>query len=142
MPTNPTNPSWIEPPPQRQGMGCAGKGCLLLAIVFGVVFLFLLISGYRFFSSGKQPTALPVKELPQEELADLNQRIDNFKNTSPVTPSFTPAPAPVTTTAEASPTPTPAPSAPPGRELIVTADQINGLISANPKSRGHAFVSL
>jgi len=141
MPSNPTNPSWIEPPPQRQGMGCAGKGCLLLAIVFGIVFLFLLISGYRFLSSSKQPAAIPVKELPPQELSDLNQRIETFRNTSPSTPSFTPAPGPATT-AEESPTPTPAASAPPGRELIMTADQINGLISANPKSRGHAFVSL
>lgn len=141
MPSNPTNQSWIEPPPQRQGMGCAGKGCLGLAILCGIVFVLLVVSGYRFVSSSKQPAVLPVKELPPEELADLNQRIRDFKNNTPTTPSFTPTPA-ATTNAEESPTPTPEPTASPGRELVVTADQINGLISANPKSRGHAFVSL
>jgi len=141
MPSNPTNPSWIEPPPQQQGMCCAGKGCLALAILFAIVFVLLLISGYRFVSKSKQPTVLPVKDLPAQELADLNQRIEDFKNTSPATPSFTPTPGPVTN-AEESPTPTPEPTAAAGRELVVTADQINGLIAANPKSRGHAFVSL
>lgn len=138
MPTNPTNPTWIEPPPKSEGMGCAGKGCLALAIVCAIVFVLLLISGYRFVSNSRQPTALPVKELPPEELADLNQRIETFKNP---TPSFTSTPGSVTTEEE-SPPPTPAATAPPGRELVVTADQINGLIAANPKSRGHAYVSL
>ena len=31
---------------------------------------------------------------------------------------------------------------PPERQLVLTADEINGLISANRKSRGHAYVSL
>ena len=122
-------------------MGCAGKGCLGLAIVCALVFILLVIWGYRFVSNGRQPASLPTKELPSEELADLNQRIDAFKDTAPGVPSFTPAPAPVTATEE-SPTPTPPATAPTGRELVVTADQINGLISSNPKSRGHAFVSL
>jgi hypothetical protein len=40
-------------------------------------------------------------------------------------------------------TPLPVPVTPaPGRELVLTADEINGLISANQKSRGHAHVSL
>jgi len=30
----------------------------------------------------------------------------------------------------------------PERQLVLTADEINGLISANGKSRGHAYVSL
>src|SRR5262245_51255284 len=141
MPTNPTNQSWIEPPPQPQGMGCAGKGCLALAIVCGIVFVLLLIPSYRFVSNSKQPTALPVKDLPSEELAELQQRVDTFKHGEPTMPSFTPTPGAVPNTEE-SPTPTPEAAAPTGRELIVSADQINGLISANPKSRGHAFVSL
>jgi hypothetical protein len=38
-------------------------------------------------------------------------------------------------------TPTPVPEAP-GRQLVVTAGEINALISANKKSRGHAYVTL
>lgn len=141
MPANPTNPTWIEPPPKNGGMGCGGKGCLALAIVCGIVFVLLLISSYRFVSNSRQPTSLPVKELPPEELTDLNQRIETYKNTAPSSPSFTPTPAP-SANAEENPTPTPAAPTPTGREMVVNADQINGLISANPKSRGHAFVSL
>lgn len=141
MPTNPTNPTWIEPPPKNEGMGCAGKGCLALALVCGIVFVCLLVTGYRFVSNSKQPAVLPAKELPAEELADLKQRIDTFKNNGPTVPSFTPTPG-AAASAEESPTPIPEPTVPTGRELVVTADQINGLIAANPKSRGHAFVSL
>ncbi len=40
-------------------------------------------------------------------------------------------------------TPTPAPGpATPERQLVVTAGEINGLIAANKKSRGHAYVTL
>jgi hypothetical protein len=35
---NTTTNTWIEPPPQKEGSGCFGKGCLILAI-----FLFLLM---------------------------------------------------------------------------------------------------
>ena len=141
MPTNPNNASWIEPPPPPQGIGCAGKGCLALAIVCGIVFVLLVFTGYRFVSKSKQPIALPVKELPPQELAELNQRIDDFKNNTPTRPSFTPTPGAAPATEE-SPTPVPEATVAPGRELNMSADQINGLIAANPKSRGHAFVSL
>jgi len=142
MPTNPTNPTWIEPPPKTEGMGCAAKGCLAFVIASTLLILLLFVGSYFFVSRGlvsQKPTEMPVKELSSQQLADLNDRIDHFKAT---VPSYTPTPGPAANPEE-SPTPAPATGEEPtGRELVMSADEINGLISANPKSRGHAFVSL
>ena len=132
------NPSWIEPPPapQKQSMGCFAKGCLVIVIL---VLLFLLLSGgagYFFFSRGK-PASLPVEKLAPEALSDVEQRIEQFKS-EPAQPLPEPTPQP-----EASATPSAEqPSPPPQRELRLTASEINGLIAANPKGRGHAYVSM
>ncbi|MGB8340929.1 MAG: hypothetical protein WCE51_05020 [Chthoniobacterales bacterium] len=134
-----TNPTWIEPPPKPSGMGCFGKGCLALIITSALIFLLLVVGSYLFFSHGviaQRPAVLPVKELNPQALVDIRERIDEFKATPPV-----PTPAPM---ASAEPNEAPAPTAAPTpeRQLVVTAAEINGLIAANPKSRGHAFVSL
>ena len=134
MPTDSTNPSWIEPPPpQRGGMGCFGKGCLALIVICLLVVgsCFVIV---RSFTHAK-PVSLPVEELAPPALSDVQQRIDQFQATPP-------APSPAASAApNETPEPTP-PPATPGRELIVSAGEINGMISANPKSRGHAFVTL
>ena len=143
MPTDSTKPIWIEPPPQKSGgMGCFGKGCLALVviclIVAGSVFLI-----FRSFTMAK-PVALPVEELSPQALADVQQRIDNFEATPPLatsTPMPTATPA-ASVAPEETPAPTAPPTPPPGRELRMSAAEINGLIAANPKSRGHAYVSL
>lgn len=137
MPTDSTRPTWIEPPPQKSGgMGCFGKGCLTLVVIFLIVAgcLFLIV---RAFTNAK-PVALPIEELAPQTLADVRQRVDQFEATPPVAiPVATP-------TASVAPnqTPPPASTPPPERELRMSAAEINGLISANPKSRGHAYVSL
>ena len=137
MPTNSTKPTWIDPPPPKPGgMGCFGKGCLVLGTIAILALLLLVVGGYLFVSKGivaSKPIALPVEQLAPETTSDIQQRVEEFKSTPPA-----PTPAPVTAGSE---TPTPAPEAP-GRELIVTAGEINSLISANKRSRGHAFVSL
>lgn len=135
-----TNPTWIEPPPKRPGMGCLGKGCLTLGILATLVFLLLTVGGYFYLSRGviaQRPIPLPVHELPPEALNDVHQRIDQFEAMPPAPPSSPPQSTGPT------PAPTAAPPAPtPERQLVVTADEINGLIASNPKSRGHASVSL
>jgi hypothetical protein len=138
MPNNP-NPSWIEPPPKSNGLGCLGKGCLFAAFI-GVLVLFGIFFATRAVVS-KKPTVLSVEPLPEQELSDVRQRIDEFKSNVPV-PSFTPTPA-----ATGAPLPaesvTPVPAATPtSRQLTLSASEINGLIAANSKSRGHASVSL
>ena len=138
MPTDSTNPTWIEPPPRKSGgMGCFGKGCLSLVVILLIVAgsIFLIV---RSFTTAK-PVALPIEELAPQALADVRQRIDQFQATPPIAP---PAPTPLASIApEETPAPTPAPQST-GRELRMSATEINGLISANPKSRGHAYVSL
>ena len=137
---NPNNPGWIEPPPKPSGMGCLAKGCLTLGILAVLVFLVLTVGGYFYLSRGviaQRPRALPVHELPPEALNNVQQRIDQFETA----PSALPSPPPQSTDVTPTPGPTATPPTP-ERQLIVTADEINGLIAANSKSRGHAFVSL
>ncbi len=145
MATDSTNPGWIEPPPaKKSGMGCAGKGCLFLGLFALLTVALFSLGGYLLYSGGSKPTKLPVEELPPEQLASVQERIDRFESAPPAAvpdyaPSATPTPAaePDATPDETTPTPTPD-----GRELTLSAAEINGLIAANPKSRGHAFVSV
>jgi len=124
-------------------MGCFGKGCLFLVAFAILAVLVIGLGSYFLYSRGSKPTALPVEELPPAELATVQQRIDQFEATPP-TPSYTPPPPPqATTPTTPDVTPPPAPPAPPPeRQLVLSAAEINGLISANPKSRGHASVSI
>ncbi|MGI8431407.1 MAG: hypothetical protein ACR2MW_03840 [Chthoniobacterales bacterium] len=132
--------SWIEPPPEQpKGLGCFVKGVIVL-IVLALCFV---VGVYFFISHGlvaSQPVQLPVEELTPEALSEVHQRIEQFQNTVPTAVAPTPAPAPQDANA---PTPTPAVEPTPiGRQLVLSAAEINGLIAANKKSRGHAFVSL
>jgi hypothetical protein len=120
-------------------MGCFAKGCLVLVVLGALMFLLFGVASYLLYSRGSKPVALPVAELPPEELANVQQRVDQFEAMPPAPP---PSPIP---TAPAAPdeTPTAVPVTPaPERQLVLTAGEINGLISANRKSRGHAYVSL
>ena len=140
MPIDSTKPTWIEPPPPKPGgMGCLGKGCFVLAIVALLLLLIVAVGGYFVFSRGmisSRPAPLPVEELSPEALNAVEQRVEEFRST----PSFTPTPASAESTA---PGETPPPAAPsPERQLVLSAAEINGLIAANPKARGHAFVTL
>ena len=133
MPTNSTKPTWIEPPPppKRGGMGCFAKGCLFL-VVFGILAVLVIgLGSYLFYSRGSKPTALPVAELPPAELATVQQRVDQFEATPPA-PSYTPPPPQRLRPATPDVTPPPAtPAPPPERQLVLSAAEINGLISAN-----------
>lgn len=137
MPNTPA--TWIEPPPpQPAGMGCLAKGILALIVLA----LLLVVGIYFFVSHGlvvSAPAQLPVEELSPEALAAVHQRIDQFRNAPPA--AVAPAPAqPVAPEATpASPQPSPAAT---GRQLALSAGEINGLIAANRNSRGHASVSL
>lgn len=130
MATDSTNPNWIEaPPPKRGGMGCFAKGCLSLIVVALFLIGCLFFVGRSFMRA--RPVTLPVEELSPPALADLHSRIDQYDTARPA-----PAPAPTPGPAAAAPAPTP------GRELKVSAAEINGLIADNKRSRGHAYVTL
>ncbi len=141
MPTDSTKPTWIEPPPPKPGgMGCFAKGCLVLVALGVLTLLFFGIASYFLYSRGSKPTVLPVEELPPAEIANVQQRVDQFEAMPPAPP---PSPTPLASAApDETPVPAPVTPAAPERQLVLTADEINGLISANKKSRGHAYVSL
>ena len=118
-------------------MGCVGKS--VLAFIF--LALLLVVGIYFFVSHGlvaSEPVQIPVHELPPAALSQVQERITQFQNYAAPTPSPEPTIAPVATT-EQTPTPTPPPDA---RQLVLTAAEINGLIAANRKARGHASVSI
>ncbi len=134
MPTDSTNPNWIEPPPPRpRRSGCAGRGCLGLLLAGFLVLLVLVVGGYFFVSHElitPQPAPITVQALPPPSLQEVKERVDQFQATPPA--SATPSPA----AAIASPEETPA------RQLALSASDINGLIAANRRSRGHAEVAI
>ncbi len=70
--------------------------------------------------------ALPTKELSSGRLAETRQRIRTFKSTS----------------LEQSEPDWGAPVAPGQNQLELSSDEINGMIAANKRARGHAFVTL
>lgn len=119
-------------------MGCFAKGILTL-----IALALLLVVGIYFFVShglvASAPAPLPVEELSPEALSAVQQRVDQFRNGPPGAVAPTPAES---VTPDATPAPSESPPALAGKELVVSAGEINGLISANAKSRGHAFVSL
>lgn len=138
MATDSTNPTWVEaPPPKKSGLGCAGKGCFFL-IAFALLTVVLIgLGSYLLFSGGSKPTELPIEELPPVQLAEVQQRADEFES-GPTTPSYTPTPS----AGEPTPEATAAPAPETGRQLKLSGSEINGLIAANPKSRGHAHVAV
>jgi len=135
------NPTWIEPPPDKKsGMGCVGKGCLLFAALGLIAILLIGLGSYWFVGHevvASQPVQIPVEELSHDELSDLNHRIEQFRATPPT-------PRPTVASSVANETPAPAPSVPAEseRQLAVSGSEINGIIAANKKARGRAYVSL
>ena len=90
---------WIEPPPPQRGMGCFGKGCLIL-----VVFIFVLIAaacvgfywGFRHHSAlvrggywlwkmkanvlADSPKEIPASKATDPEIQTVKERWQNFEN--------------------------------------------------------------
>jgi hypothetical protein len=131
--------SWIEPPPKPKGMGCLGKGCLLI-----IVFLILLAVAFVIgFYVGTKPKEMPPVQTSVDEQNAVRARWDEFEaasqakqETIPVAPAPTPDAPPVP---DASPTPAATPS--PNR-IELSANDINQLIAAGRRTRGKAFVSI
>ena len=125
--------TWIEPPPpQRKGMGCFARGCLIL-LVFALVLILAccagLYWGYRQQSAvvrgayflakthviTDSPRPIPQYNAPEQEIQAVKGRWQNFEHA----------------VRERQPV-----------EIELTADDINGLIAANRHARGKAFVSI
>ena len=118
--------SWIEPPPKQKGMGCLGKGCLLIT-----AFLVLLIIAFVIgFYVGTKPKEIPQVPTSVEEQNAVKARWDEF-DANRNEPAMTPAvvqPAPVsdaTPTPEETPLPAETPASPNRIELSANGCRIH-----------------
>src|SRR6476659_5781982 len=123
----------IEPPPKR-GMGCFGKGCLIL-IVLAILFVVVGVGGsywgVRHVYLSDKPAPIPEASAPTE--------------TNAATPGETSATKPSEKSAEVRErfdTMKKAARAHEPGEVELTAADINALIAANRKSRGTASVGI
>ncbi len=126
--------TWIEgpPPPQKSGMGCLGKGCLILACF--IVFLIIagaigLYFGMRTHSAvlhsfnwarkahvlAQEPSPVPQFETLDENMKAAERKWNDFKSAASKN-----QPA----------------------HIELSADDLNNLIANNRHARGKAFVSI
>jgi hypothetical protein len=134
--------SWIEPPPKQEGMGCLGKGCLLI-----VAFLILLIVAFVVgFYVGTKPKEIPHVQTSEDEQNAVRARWEEFeaasRNEQVITPAVPqPSPTPDLTPApDETPTPAATPASP--NRIELTANDINQLIARGRRTQGKAFVSI
>ena len=123
----------VEPPPKR-GMGCFGKGCLIL-VAIGILLVVVGVGGsfwaVRHVYLSDKPAPIPEATVPTE--------------TSPATPGETSVAAPSEKSAEVRErldTMKQAARAHERTGVELTAADINALIAANRKSRGVASVGI
>jgi hypothetical protein len=114
--------TWIEPPPpQRKGLGCFAKGCLILVgfiILLGAAFAAGTYFALRFLRSEYFPAQhiqLPASTATPEEQAAVRARWDAFEAAAR---AHQPA------------------------RIELTADDLNALIASEPQLRGKAQVSI
>jgi hypothetical protein len=123
--------SWIEPPPKQKGMGCLGKGCLLLVIFVVLLAAAFFIGGYvgvRYVVTSTTPREIPQIESSEAEQQAVRNRWEAFKVSRN---------APTETTTQDATT-----EGAPGNRIELTASDINQLIAASRKLRGKAYVSI
>jgi hypothetical protein len=129
--------SWIEPPPKQKGMGCLGKGCLLIVVFLVLLIVAFFIGGYagiRYVVTSPKPREIPQAQTSEEEQNAVQARWEEFEaasrnkqEMSPVVPGL-------------SPTPDVTPAS--ANRIELTANDINQLIARSRKLRGKAFVSI
>lgn len=134
--------SWIEPPPKRKGMGCFGKGCLLIVLLLVLLAAAFFVGVY----TGTKPVEIPQVETSEDEQNAVRARWNEFEAASRNEPDLsppvsTPPPAPEEApTPDAAPAPVPTP--PSANRIELTASDINQLIAGSRRARGKAFVSI
>ena len=123
----------IQPPPQRQGMGCFGKGCLLLLGLILLLVVAFVVGGYvgvKYVVTSDKPVEIPAVVASAEEQQVVRERWDEFAKASRGEQPAATSPAPAPTTQQQ-----PA-------QIQYSAQELNQLIAANKKARGKAFVSI
>ena len=113
--------TWIEPPPPQRGMGCFGKGCLVLVcfiLLLGAAFVGGSILAVRYLRTSYFVTnsvQLPSSNATPEEKQNVQLKWYDFERAAR---AHTPA------------------------RIELTADEINALIASEPDFRGKAFVDI
>jgi hypothetical protein len=113
--------SWIEPPPQRHGLGCFAKGCLILVVFFILLGLSFVAGTYyavkywktEYFSNHHERLAASRATVQEEQ--DVRARWDEFEKAARTNQAA---------------------------RIELRADDINALIASEPKLRGNAFVTI
>jgi hypothetical protein len=124
--------TWVEPPPQRRGLGCFARGCLIL-LVFAIVLIIACFSGMywglqrhsaivhgiywlaKTHSIADAPVPIPEFGGSDVQIEKVEERWRDFEQK---TRAAQPA------------------------EIALTADDINAMIASNRKARGKAFVTI
>lgn len=115
------NSSWIEPPPPQQGMGCFGKGCLILVAFFlflCVAFIggsFLAVRYLRTSYFASSQVHLPATTATEEEQGMAKAKWNEFERGA---------------------------RAHEAQRIEMTADELNALIASEPDLRGKAHVTI
>jgi hypothetical protein len=124
--------TWVEAPPQRKGMGCFARGCLILS-VFAIVLMIACLTGVfwgfhrnsaimhgvyflaKTHSIAEAPVSIPEFSASDNQTQAVREKWQDFEQkTRAVQPA----------------------------EIELTADDINSLIAANRRARGKVFVSI
>jgi len=114
--------SWIEPPPQRGGLGCFAKGCVIL-LVFGILLCLAFVAGTYYAARFLRTTEyfsdaherLPISHASVEEETAVRARWNAFDKAAR---AHEPA------------------------RIELSADDLNALIATDPKLRGDAYVTI
>jgi hypothetical protein len=115
------NATWIEPPPPQRGLGCFGKGCLILLVFFillGLAFVAGTYVALRYLRSEYFPATqvqLPTGSATEDEQQSVRSRWDAFEKAA---------------------------RAHRAARIELTANDLNALIASEPDLRGKASVSI
>ena len=113
--------SWIEPPPNRRGLGCFAKGCLIL-LVFAILLALSFVAGTyyatkylrnEYFSETRERLPSSTATLAEEQ--EVRARWDAFEKAA---------------------------RAKEYARIELSADDLNALIAYEPKLRGAAYVTI
>lgn len=107
---------------EKKGRGCLFWGCLISLLLFVLAVVGVVGGGYWFFNSqvkaytDEAPADIPVIEANEQEITELKARVDTMQESIE--------------------------AGEPAGELVLTAEDINKLISANEDTRGKVYVTI
>lgn len=146
---SPNDPNVMAQPVKKSGWGCVIWGCLG-TLTFAIVLMVASVFGAYYFFTGQvekytddRPANVPVVEWEQEQLDELQARIDAFSEQvkSGSQDAETNGDGEIVGDDLETTDPLPVAADAP-RELRLTSDEINALISANDELRGKAYVRI